>query len=273
MTRLTSNWISDIPNNMSNYDKDLTSKIGCDLRELAFSAVGKEKWNRQLLFDSNKAAVIKINTGEGIIDGFDKAIAAIFEQIGIKTILCESENVSAINEAMDKGANIFIMADDDRYIAFNTENNKKAENDYCTALGFARALEIMTDGLLGKDIALLGHGRVGKIAAEILKEKGGNVWVYDKKYLEYQSSENLETTLPEGVNGLIKSKEELLNYKIFFDLTNEELWFDNQDQLRDAFIVAPGVPLTFDINKLHESITIVHDMLEIGTAVMLTQVL
>lgn len=264
MTRLTVDWVMTIADTITDYDRYLYSKVSLSLRDLAFDAAGRLDADKYSLLNENKAAVIRNNTGEGVIGGFDIAVASILKLIGIETILCDKENISGINEAMDKGANILFMADDEKYIAINTRNNKKSDNDHATALGFATVLEKMADGLTGKDIALLGYGKIGGNAADIMTDKGGNIWLYDKKDVS-----------ADGVKyaGTILTKERIGDYKLIFDATSEGSWITPEIPITGASIVAPGIPLSFTGDRFEKDNDILHDMLQIGTAVMLAEVL
>ena len=264
MTRLISDWILDMPDMLDEYDEELLIKTGVDLRGLVASAAGTSPGDLQKLVQDNKVAIIRINTGQGVIDGFDRAVAAILRHMGAETITCERENVSGVYEAKEAGANIIFTADDDRFIAVNTENNKMAENDYCTALGYTHALEKMAGGLKGKDIALLGYGRVGKFASEFLSDRGGKVWLYEQKLVEKQKADRFVDLIPD--------KKSLVDFKLMFDATNTGGWMTGLG-FRDTFISAPGIPLSFDEDKIDGSNTYIHDMLQLGTAVMLMKVL
>ena len=275
MTRLISEWVLNMPDTIKKYDNDLKATIGLNLKELAFDAVGALKANGMRTGENinstlknRKVAVIRSNTGQGVIQGFDEAIACILRQIGVESFTCKDENVAGIFEAHVRGADIVFMADDDRYIAFNTKENIIAENDYCTTLGFTTVLEKMANGLKDKDIALLGYGRLGKQAAKHLFKKGGNVYVYDKKTME----SNISKSEGSSVCGVINNSGDIFNYKYIYDVTNEGGWLDTKN-LKNSCYVSPGIPLSLRLDELDDSNVIWYDKLQIGTAVMLAHVL
>ena len=253
-----------IADNIGDYDKYLFEKVGMNLKNLAFAAAGRSDEDIHSLLNNSRAAVVRVNTGDGVIGGFDMAVASVLKQVGIETILCDKENITGINEAMNKGANILFVADDEKFIAVNTRNDKKSDNDHATALGFATALEKMAGGIDGKDVAVLGYGKIGSNAADILSQKGGRVWLYDKKDL---SSDSLKYA------GIINFKEKIAQYKYIFDATSEGLWIPDDMPITDSYIAAPGIPLSLDQDHFEKENTIIHDMLQIGTAVMLAEVL
>ena len=251
MTRLREEWIRSPENDLTKCNDKLKKTIGCDISELAFFAAGAEPMPKEAM-KNHKAAVVRFTAGKGIIGSFAESAAEVIRYMGVDAIIPKATDAAGIYEGITKGADILFMADDNRFIAFNIKTGKGAENDIATAKGYVAALSKGAGGLSGKETLLLGHGRLGKTAAEILRVEGAIVDVYDK---------SSEKTLPLPLSGLV------------FDATNEGGWLGARDITKDALIAAPGIPLSLDDEAylVHEN-RVLHDKLQTGTAVMLAMV-
>jgi hypothetical protein len=110
---------------------------------------------------------------------------------------------------------------------------------------------------------------VGEEAVQILLNHGIDFDVYDKDPKAIENFKNLETG-----KYTLSSPEEIKNYKYILDFTNEGEWL-KEEYITDGVIYAsPGVPLSLD-EKAAERLqnTAVYDNLEIGTAMMLGEIL
>ena len=72
-----------------------------------------------------------------------------------------------------------LLADDHRFIAYNTSTARIVDNAAATGSIFAAALEQMAGGLKGKEVLVIGCGRVGESAALVLSRAGAEVVLYD----------------------------------------------------------------------------------------------
>ncbi len=268
MTRLITEWLTPIENGMNEWDEKLLRLTGYGLGDLAARAAGAEK----NIAAGRRAAVVSITSGEGVIGSFAESIAAILQTIGMEVLVTEQTDVSGIYEAVCEDVDVVFMADDDRYIALNLRNGRVGENDFCTAMGYLQLLEDYnlkeTGGALkGQPVLLMGYGRVGRIMHMLLMEKGAFVTVYDKDPAKQEELESFG--IPQ-----IKSPEEISAYRLIVDLTNEGDWLDPAWLAEDLIMAAPGVPLSLKAEAAPAfADRVVHDDLEIGTAVMAMEAL
>jgi len=265
MTRLTSEWISGMEEEMTRYDRSLKKRTGMGLGELAAKAVALDCEDMKRKLEEYTAAAIPITSGQGVIGSFADSVAAILRTAGAKAFVPGNADVSGIHEAVGQKADILFMADDDRYIALNVKNGRFADNNHSTALGYVTALEAMAGPLRNRKVLVVGCGVVGRLAAGILKQKGALVYAFDKdgdKAKEVPADE------------ILASLSGLNEFGLIFDATNEGGWIKPGMLSKDTYIASPGVPLSLDANALmlHEG-TLIHDLLQIGTAVMLAEVL
>ena len=247
MTRLISEWLREPEDRMRICDRRAMEVTGMSMATLAFRAAGLPPAPENAL-ERTKAAVVRFTSGEGAIDSFAESVAAVIRHMGVPAFIAGACDVAGIHEAISSGAEIIFMADDDRYIAVNVKTGAVAENDFATVCGYSFGLSAMAGGLKGKEVTLLGYGRLGRIAFGRLSGEGANVKVYDK------GSEKPPLPLTGPV----------------FDATSEGGWLGAGDIAFGAKIAAPGVPLSLDDEALsvHKG-NVLHDPLQLGTAVML----
>lgn len=263
MTRLTSDWISEMEDTAALWNNTLFNRIGIDYMKLAALVANRnEKEIRQTVGES-QVAVVPITSGLGTITSFSESVAAIVKAMGANTFVTTATDVNGIYEAHTKGADIIYMADDDRYIALNVKNGKVGDNNIATAYGFTEILSKMAGGVDDKDVAVLGYGIIGQLMAENLAAKGAKVAVYDKDI------NKTEQVIRNG-HLWIESIGCLKSYKYIADGTSEGEWLDEKMLADDVLIAAPGIPLslTAEARKKLEG-QYIHDLLEIGTAGML----
>ena len=230
-----------------------------DLKTLAFRAIGKDSSDYDLSLYTT--AAVPITSGLGIIGGFSLSISAILEGMGFKSFVTSGTDVNGVFEALEDEADIIFAADDKRYLAYNRRTGAYSHNSFGTAAGYAEALDGASGGLRGKEVLVVGAGLVGTQAVKILAEKGALVSVTD---LVYEKSARLAhlygATALEDVSEAISSHIYILNASpglIKGDLIAE-----------GAIISSPGIPYAFDAEGESRAKTIIHDPLDIGTAVM-----
>lgn len=272
MTRLEQNDINEIATTLVDYDEALIRKTGCSLKEIAAQATGRRISE---LFDQNpQIAVIPMTCGQGIIEGFVESVASIITHLGFKVTITESRDTGGVAEAVQSGAEILFMADDDRFVAVNLRTGKVSDNGDATGRGYAVALEHMCAGLQDKKVLLIGAGPVGNSAALALAGCGAKVSVYD---LNLSSSQRLFRELEkQGYTARLETDLEaaLVRHHILLDACPAEDVIMLRHITTDMMIAAPGIPLgvqALGVEQLSERL--LHDPLQIGVATMILDVL
>ena len=273
MTRLKTEWIDYMLDGMNDYNSSLKAKTGFDLAGLTMDTFGisKEKYDR--LTGSLLVAVVPVTQGEGIISSFSESVAAIIKSMGFRTYVSEDTDVEGIYGSILMDADVVYMADDTRYLAFSRDNGSFGENNYATALGFIMVLRAMMKkaGLdISKEkILVIGNGLVGEEAVQILLNHGIDFDMYDKDPKAVEAFKDLDTG-----KYVLSSPEEIKDYRFILDFTNEGGWLKDEMLGADVIYASPGVPLSLD-EKAAERLqnTAVYDNLEIGTAMMLGEIL
>ena len=273
MTRLKTEWIDYMLDGMNEYNNNLKVRTGFDLSGLVMDTFGIDQKRYDRLREKLLVAAVPVTQGEGVIGSFSDSIAAIVRSMGFRTAVTEETDVDGIYSAILMDADIIYMADDTRYLAFSRDNGSFGENNYATALGFIMVMRAMMKKA-GLDIStekllVIGNGTVGEEAVQILLNHGIDFDVYDKDPKAIENFKNLETG-----KYTLSSPEEIKNYKYILDFTNEGEWLKDEYITDGVIYASPGVPLSLD-EKAAERLqnTAVYDNLEIGTAMMLGEIL
>ena len=262
VTRLITEWIADMEEGCQRRDLELKEKTGLSLLELAAKAAGREPAELRRLRGDVLVTAVPVTAGLGVIGQFAQSVAAIVRTAGFNCTVTEKSDVDGIYEAYSAGADLIFIADDDRFLAINTNANKIGENNLATAAGFVAALEAMMAkrGVAMKDapVLILGYGPVGRQAEEILLAKGARVTVFDK----------------DPFQGKPNRPQDIIHFPYIIEATPQPAWIHKEMLSPNSLIAAPGIPLGLDAEtaELFKN-QLVHDMLDIGTATMLAMAL
>lgn len=126
-----------------------------------------------------KVAIIPITAGNGIIGSFSESLLFTVQHFGMDGFITENTDVAGYYEAVMKGADIILMADDLAYIAHNLKNGKIAHNQICTGRIYAEILCNAKEYAGDQDILVIGLGKVGTPALETFLNEKQNVYVFD----------------------------------------------------------------------------------------------
>ena len=262
MTRLTPKMISGLSGELSDIDKMLIRDTGMALRTLGFRAIGVDP--AKVDVTKYRAAAVPITSGLGIISKFSRSVADIVSAMGIECTVTEHTDVWGFGDALDLGADIILMADDEQYMAYSVAAGKYANNSYCTAAGYVEALRGAAGGLKGKDVLVRGAGRVGGNMVAMLRKLGARVTVAD--ILPDRASAvayaNPGTIVATDIDASTRKADLILN------ASPTPI---PGDQIKEGAIVStPGIPHVYDEETLAKA-EFIHDPLAIGTAPMVAQ--
>ena len=259
MTRLTSDDIEDVWDG-ARLDTRLEAATGRTVRELAMEAAGLPGG---MDLSSFSVVSVPITSGLGEIGGFAQSLDAIARHLGMRSHVSNVPDVSGFAVAVESGADIVLMADDDRFVAYNTVTGTVADNARCTALGYSYALRDAAGGLAGKEVLVMGAGFVGSEAVRILRDMHAMVSVTD---IDAEKARRL--AVYEGVGWIEDVREAVSTHRLILNATPGTI--PGQDMMQGAIVSSPGVPYSFDDEAGRRAKAIIHDPLEIGAAVMLT---
>ena len=262
MTRLTDGMVKDIIRSLDSANEMLITLTGMDTIELACDAVGITP--DMIDLTGIKVGVVPITSGKGVISNFSESVAEIVRRIGMEAFVTEATDVAGLAEALSAEADIVFMADDIKFIAINTNNGKFSNNSFSTAAGYVSALKGAAKGLSGKEVLVLGAGRVGSIAAELMIDMGATVTVYD---IDRKKAEELSTRIPVKVAD--DADTALSMHGLVLNASPGAI--DGRFVKKGAIISSPGIPFPFDGLGIKKAETIINDPLDIGVVVMAIQ--
>lgn len=262
MTRLTDDMVRDIITSLSDTDRMLVSLTGMNTLEMACNAIGITP--DMIDISGMKVGVVPITSGLGIIKKFSESVAEIVRKLGMDAFVTQSADVTGIAEALSEEAEIIFMADDVQFIAVNTKNGRYSNNSFSTAAGYVSSLNGAAGGLEGKDVLVLGAGRVGAIATEMMTAMGANVTVYD---IDAKKADSV--CVRTGSKRSDDLNASLSSHGLLFNASPAPI--DGRYIKEGAIISSPGIPHSFDEIGIKKAKAIIHDPLDIGAAVMAIQ--
>lgn len=270
MTRLRTNDIAHIAGSLAAYDKELIHKTGKTLRGVACHAAGVDEELMVEMLGRTQAAVVPVKAGDGLISGFSETVAAIVNHIGMKTSVTAETDVAGLAEVFGSDADVIFLSDDDDFIALNLKTRCVVDNAVATAAGFAGGLDLMTGGLRGKKILVIGCGPVGRAAAGDVVRRGGRVSIFD---IDRQRCTDVADMLGKAfeidINICDNLSDAFADNNAVIDATNSADVIGAAAMSPESFIAAPGMPLGLTGDALIKvSDRILHDPLQIGVATM-----
>ena len=273
MTRLKEDDIDQITRQLDDYDAHLIRMTGASLRQIACRAAGVDEALIIDLLDQVRIAAVPVRSGLGVICGFSGTVAAIVSHLGFESFVTESCDVAGIAEGFERGADILMLADDERFIALTPGGRHVVDNSRATAQGFVAGLELMRGGLVGESVLVLGCGPVGMTATKALIDRGANVALCDTK--QERALAALREIGQEASNRIRLEDTPhtaLGRYELIFDATNVGNFIEPAHLTPRTMVAAPGMPCALTPEAMAENRNrILHDALEIGTATMAVQ--
>ncbi len=268
MTRLTERDILGLKQDLSRYDEELVRKTGRSLQGIACRAAGISGEKFLDAARTSRVAAVSITSGQGVITGFARAVGAILRHLGFRVIVPEGGDVTGIAMAVEKRAHIVFMADDVRFIALDLRACRMADNAESTGRGYVAALEGMAGGLGGREVLVIGAGRVGMGAIRSLEEMGTRAFVFD---LNPVRAKELAKNSRIAVEGDLE--QALRRHTILIDATPVSGIIEARHIQPKTLIAAPGIPLGLTPEAQSRiGDRLIHDPLQIGVATMMATV-
>ncbi|MDR1495814.1 MAG: 3-methylornithyl-N6-L-lysine dehydrogenase PylD [Clostridiales Family XIII bacterium] len=288
MTRVVTEWLDTSREDMERYGASVEALTGFAPARLAARAAARlagagcasgaegsfaSLSSRRAAFEDSapdvsavRAGVVRVTSGLGVIGGFADSLTALLSWLGADAFAPKETDVDGFYAAAKSGADVVFLADDDRFVCVNLASGVIAENDEATSYGYAVALDLMAGGLRGRDVLLIGYGRVGRLALRALKGFGASVFVFDKD-LDARVAAAFDS---DGIS----ERGDIKDFSLIFDATDEGGWLWPEELRDGVLIAAPGLP-----PSLHEQASgrfdgrIFSDALQTGAAVMLYRAL
>jgi pyrrolysine biosynthesis protein PylD len=264
VARLSYSIVKEIGNELESYDKELERKTGHTLKQIAYHGTGLLKIKPSGGYKTS-VAVIPVSSGQGIIEGFTVAVRDIIEYLGFTSLITSKTDVAGLAQAIEKKTDVVFLADDNCFVAINLERRYVSDNAVATAGGYIAALDYLAGGLRDKMVLVVGAGKVGKAAAEILKEMGAKIAIYDS-----DSSKAVNVAPRYGAKVERSLDEALHNYTTILEASPAADIIRAEHIKPETKIAACGIPI--GTTKEARSILgdrLIHDPLQIGVATMM----
>lgn len=230
------------------------------MRGLAYEAVGVNPDSMPL--EDYSTAVVPVTSGKGVTQGFTESVCSILQHLGMKSFITQRTDIAGLSDALAAKVDIVFMADDAEFIALNTRTGTFSDNIRSTALGYVTALKIAAKGLQGKEVLLIGAGRVGDKMADMLEAEEAKVTITDidvsksralqKKHVDFKVCEDIETAVR--------------NFTLILNASPGKIpgeWINE-----GTIVSSPGMPYSFDEEGVKKMKILIHDPLQIGVSVM-----
>jgi pyrrolysine biosynthesis protein PylD len=273
MTRLREDDIDPIPGQLDGYDARLKRMTGVSLRQLACRGAGVDEALILDLLDRVSIAAVPVTSGLGVVGGFSRTVAAIVSHLGFESYVTESCDDDGIAEGTERGADILMLADDERFVAIIPGRKQLVDNSRATAQGFVAGLELMKGGFAGESVLVLGCGPVGVAAARALIDRGADVALCDiKRERALAALREIGQDASDRIRVEDTLHAALRRYELIFDATNVGNFIEAAHLTPRTMVAAPGMPCALTPEAMAESRDrVLHDALEIGTATMAVQ--
>jgi pyrrolysine biosynthesis protein PylD len=261
--------------NLAAYDDHLRRCLGCSIKGLAARAAGIAEPQARRLLEGHRLACVPITAGEGLLEGFTETLAAIARHLGFEAFGTGAGDAAGVAEALERGATLLMMADDERFVVLNLEKRLVVDNAAATAAGFVKGLELMAGGLKGRSVLVLGCGAVGGHAAHWLACGAARVTVFDPLGERCTAiGRELEKRLGTDIAVAGGLKRALACHRLVFDASPAAGLIGAADLHPGSIVAAPGFPSGVTPGAAKRlGRRYLHDPLQIGTATMLLQAL
>ncbi len=192
MTRLKTADIAQIGPTIHQYDEDLIAKTGSDLIGMACLGAGISQTRFKRAAAALSVGLVPVTMGQGIISGFCEAVASILTYVGGRVFIAGKPDVAGLAECVERGADIVMLADDDRFVAICQHQDRIVDNSIATGRVFAEGLKQMGGDLKDRPVLVIGCGPVGHNAAETLVKNDARVSICE---VELSRCRYLQTAL------------------------------------------------------------------------------
>ncbi len=273
MTRLTAADVINISAELDTYDRELLKKTGCTLLGIACKAAGVDEIEVATAMGSLTIGVVPMDCGQGTIEGFCDAVKQIVQHLGCKAFVASHSDASGIAEAFEKKCDIIFLADDYRFVAITRNGGRVVDNSLATAKGFVAGLSLMMGGLAGRQVLVIGCGRVGRDAASLLISEGARVAACDiKRRRVLELAAEVETLHHARIQVEDRMAGITTKYDGLLDATPAAEIIEPKHVNIHTCISAPGVPHGV-CSRVLEMIggRFLHDSLQIGVATMVVE--
>lgn len=269
MTRLTTQDIAKCPGNLTDFNEWLVKATTYGLIELALMSVGMTMLDYKSSSSTiGNVSVIPFSAGQGIINGFSTKVAEVVSFLGLPCTVTRRMDVGGWGEAVDRGSELVLCADDETFLAINLRSRRVVNNACATGRIFAAALSASAGGVAGRVIGVLGLGPVGGAASKWLYARGADLAVFDSDMKRQRAF--LANSDRGRIQGFPCVAAVLDKTNLVIDATNSGGIIRANSLKKDLFLSAPGIPVGIE-GPLTPMVHLIHEPLCMGVAAMVIE--
>lgn len=268
MTRLTADDVGMVAASLPALDRRLRRATGFDLLTLALmTARGPGPGGPSTCPAGVEVAVVPVTAGAGTISGFAEAVASVCAHIGCRSRVSARSDVAGLAFAAERGAELVLLADDERFIALNLSSGSFVDNGLATGHAYAMALHGAARGVAGRPVLVIGLGPVGLAACATFARLGATVLVCDTDLVRVEVATRSLPVLPVlSVEIGLDEVDLVLDASPAPDLIGED-WVSER-----SVVVAPGLPKGVTPGAAAAlGHRLIHESLALGVAAMVAQ--
>lgn len=268
MTRLTADDVGVVAASLSVLDRRLRRATGSDLLSLAsMTARGPGTDGARTWTEGVEVVVVPVTAGAGTIPGFADAVASVCTHIGCRTHVSSRTDVAGLAFAAERGADLVLLADDERFIAFNLSTGSFVDNGLATGHVYAMALHAAARGLAGRPVLVCGLGPVGLAACATLVRLGAEVLVCDIDLVRVEVATRSFPVLP-----VLSAGSGLEAVDLVVDASPAPGLIDEEWVGGRSVVAAPGLPCGVTTRAAAAlGHRLIHEPLALGVAAMVAQ--
>jgi pyrrolysine biosynthesis protein PylD len=270
MTRLRTEDIKHISQELKEYDQELLKKTGNTLKGIALHAIGLSDYEFESIVKSFNICVVPLTCGQGVINRFSATVSGIISHLGFHSFVAQNPDAAGIAEAFEHKSDIILIADDSRFVAINVNTKHVSDKIEMTAKGFVAGLDLMAGGLKGKKGLVIGCGPLGSYVAKTLVKMSVLVSVCD---IHPQRTSTLQKEIADELKTIIEIDNSWHSphgkYLYMIDATPSADFIDVSVIMADTYVAVPGFPCGLSSEARRQiSNRYLHDPLQIGVATM-----
>ncbi|GAB4260353.1 MAG: hypothetical protein Kow00122_17500 [Thermoleophilia bacterium] len=265
VTRLTERLVRRLVVDLPAVEETLVRASGLDIVSLACRAAGARPGGPPAA--GRRICVVPVTAGRGVIGGFTEAVAAVCRHIGCDATVAPHTDIAGLAYAAERGAEVVLAADDDRFVALNLRSGVCVDNGIATGEAYATALDAAAGGVEGRPVLVIGLGPVGMAGAVRLSQLGAQVLVTD---LDAARVEVALHSLPVLV--VASAQRALATCDLVLDASPAQDLISAGWVSPNSVVAAPGIPVGVTPEAAAAlGDRLVHEPLALGVATMVVK--
>jgi pyrrolysine biosynthesis protein PylD len=186
-------------------------------------------------------------------------------------VITRGADVAGFAEAYASAADLILAADDEKFIAINTQTGRVVDNASSTAKAYVTALDRMANGLRTKTVVVIGVGTVGMAVVSNLIQRRANPLAVDidtRKLNQLKRRFGPKISVSEKLWDAVSKTNLIVNTAPARGIIKANMIQEN------TLISAPAIPVGLtEAARRKVGRNLIHDPLQLGVATMAVEAL